>query len=203
MNGRASAPTQTAYLELREEQAAVQEGYRFLDEQRLVLAAALLRELTRCQDAQAGFARDYAAAAAALREAIARHGPEALACYPPAPPVAAELRLTPHRVLGLTLDEPDCRLGDAQAPPDTPFTSPEARRCAEVFRDLLPGLARLAAHTGNLERLEEAYARTARRARALEDVLLPELSEALTVIASALEEAEREEAVRARLRPSA
>jgi V/A-type H+-transporting ATPase subunit D len=38
----------------------------------------------------------------------------------------------------------------------------------------------------------------ARRARAMEDVLLPELAESLSAIEGALEELEREEAVRAR-----
>ena len=62
----------------------------------------------------------------------------------------------------------------------------------------MPLAARLAVLTGNLERLRVEYLRTSRRARALEDVLLPEIDERLGVIDNALEEQEREEAVRVR-----
>ena len=34
-----SLPTQSAFLELKEERVGMQEGYRFLDEKRLILAA--------------------------------------------------------------------------------------------------------------------------------------------------------------------
>jgi V/A-type H+/Na+-transporting ATPase subunit D len=63
---------------------------------------------------------------------------------------------------------------------------------------LLPIAARLAVLTGNLERLRVEYLRTSRRARALEDVLLPEMDARIDVIDNALEELEREEAVRVR-----
>ena len=57
---------------------------------------------------------------------------------------------------------------------------------------------RLADLVANLERLRAEYARTARRARAMEDVLLPEIDGTLSAIDTALEELEREEAVRVR-----
>jgi V/A-type H+-transporting ATPase subunit D len=77
--------------------------------------------------------------------------------------------------------------------------SPEAERCRAAFRNLVPRAAHLAALAGNLERLRLEYTRTARRARALEDVLLPEIDDTLKGIDTALEELEREEAVRVRL----
>ena len=41
------APTQAALLALRDERAVIDEAYEFLDEKRLLLAAELLRQLTR------------------------------------------------------------------------------------------------------------------------------------------------------------
>ena len=52
---------------------------------------------------------------------------------------------------------------------------------------------------GNLERLAVEYRRTERRARALENVLLPEVEGALSTIQGQLELADQEEAVRIRL----
>ncbi|MBF0418470.1 MAG: hypothetical protein HQL86_09515, partial [Magnetococcales bacterium] len=53
--------------------------------------------------------------------------------------------------------------------------------------------------SGNLQRLLTEYRRTERRARALEDVILPELDEAIHEMEIRLEELDQEEAIRVRL----
>jgi V/A-type H+-transporting ATPase subunit D len=102
-------------------------------------------------------------------------------------------------VLGVTVHEIECVMGDQSPPLASVEQSPEAERCRSAFRALIPRAAGLAAMAGNLERLRAEYVRTARRARALEDVLLPEIDASLAAIDSALEELEREEALRVRL----
>jgi V/A-type H+-transporting ATPase subunit D len=192
-------PTQSALLELKEERVGMQEGYRFLDEKRLVLASEILAELGRYEAEMAEFRSDYERAAAALRAAVGRHGLEELTLYPPAPPLDGRMRLDARSVLGVTVYDLSCEVDEPEPPSDTTVVaSPEAARCRDAFRALIPRAAHLAALAGNLARLRADYARTARRARALEDVLLPEIDEALGGIQSALEELEREEAVRAR-----
>jgi V/A-type H+-transporting ATPase subunit D len=54
--------------------------------------------------------------------------------------------------------------------------------------------------SGNLERLSFEYRRSVRRARALQDVLLPELDRAIHVIEGRLEELEQEDAISMRRR---
>jgi V/A-type H+-transporting ATPase subunit D len=198
MSERDTTPTQSLFLELKEERAGMREGYRFLDEKRLILAAEILKELARYESELRAFDSDYADAAAALREAAARHGVEALGIYPAAAPINGIMELTARSVLGVTVFDLACRMGEQEPPADTALASPEAVHCRELFRSLVPRAAHLAALAGNLERLREDYARTARRARALEDVLLPEIDDTLHSIEGALEELEREEAVRAR-----
>jgi V/A-type H+-transporting ATPase subunit D len=58
--------------------------------------------------------------------------------------------------------------------------------------------ATLAGIAGNLERLRHEYRRTERRARALEDVLLPEITGTIYELEARLEEVEQEEAIRVR-----
>ena len=53
----------------------------------------------------------------------------------------------------------------------------------------------VAAVEGNLERLSLEYRRSVRRARALQDVMLPELDHTIYEIDSRLEELEREDAI--------
>ncbi len=55
--------------------------------------------------------------------------------------------------------------------------------------------APLAAVAGNLERLQLEYRRAVRRARALQDVLLPELDRSIGEIETRLEELEQEDAI--------
>lgn len=193
-------PTRTTLLELREERQIMQEGYRFLDEKRLLLAAEILKQLTRYEEHMARFQVHQRQAAELLRAAVVRHGLEALSLYPSAPPAApAEPRR--YSFLGVQLlestDDTDPPLPET-TPAEDP--SPQARRCAEVFHRLLLQARDLALLSGNLHRLIDDYRRTERRARALEDVLLPETQEAIRDLEERLDDLDQEEAIRVRLK---
>lgn len=193
-------PTRTTLLELREERQIMQEGYRFLDEKRLLLAAEILKQLTRYEEHMARFQVHQRQAAELLRAAVVRHGLEALSLYPSAPPAApAEPRR--YSFLGVQLLE-SADDTDPPLPETTPAEdpSPQARRCAEVFHQLLLQARDLALLSGNLHRLIDDYRRTERRARALEDVLLPETQEAIRDLEERLDDLDQEEAIRVRLK---
>jgi V/A-type H+-transporting ATPase subunit D len=198
MPDREVTPTHSAFLELKEERMGMREGYSFLDEKRLILASEMLSELQRYQDELAGFEAFYAKASVAFRAAVGRHGLQGLTLYPPAAGQLGAITLNARSVLGVTIQEVECELQEEEPPSRAVDESPEAERCRDLFGALIPRAARLAALVGNLERLRLEYLHTARRARALEDVLLPEIDETLKVIDAALEELEREEAVRVR-----
>jgi len=191
--------THSAYLELREERLGLQEGYRFLDEKRLILASEMLRQLARYEQELARLRALSSAARERLDKAIARHGLEALSVYPVPAALCSPPRTQARSVLGVVVQEPE-PVAAEPAPSTASAVDPsaEAEACREAFAAILPHAARLAILGGNLERLRREYLRTARRARALEDVLLPELDASLLTIATALEELEREEVVRVR-----
>ena len=211
MTDREIIPTQSAYLELKAERAGMEEGYHFLDEKRLILASEILAALRDHAQAMARWHEAERAALEALRGAVGRHGLEELSLYPPlaSPGCAAERKA--RTVLGVRIErlpqalgpgsEPDGshREGSGQAQPTRALNpSSEAERCRDCFAALVPIAQQLAVVDGNLERLRDEYTRTARRARALEDVLLPEIDDSLRAIDNALEELEREESVRVR-----
>jgi V/A-type H+-transporting ATPase subunit D len=81
--------------------------------------------------------------------------------------------------------------------------SPELAACRRAFGALLDAAVPLAATEGNLERLSQEYRRSVRRARALQDVLLPESERALREVETALEELEQQDLVSMRHRPQA
>lgn len=190
-------PTRSALLELQAEQRVMHEGYSFLDEKRLLLAGEILRQLDHYQKAMAELNERLQVASLSLHTAVGRHGLQGVQCYPAAQLDAEGLETRERVLLGVTLQE---ALWEAEALPAPPAVnpSPEAEACREAFLEIIGRCAALAALASNLERLRREYRRTQRRARALENVLLPEMDRTIRDLDERLEELDREDALLAR-----
>jgi V/A-type H+/Na+-transporting ATPase subunit D len=189
-----ATPTRSAVLELKEERHAMHEGHVFLDEKCLLLAGEILRELALHEKAERALVAAHDAALIALKCAVARHGLEGLQVYPSADLADVRLQTTRRGLMGVALQHAVLE-GLSAVPASAADRSPEAERCRIAFRELLDCAVAMAAHAGNLERLSLEYRRSIRRARALQDVLLPECDRAIAGIESRLEELEQEDAV--------
>jgi V/A-type H+/Na+-transporting ATPase subunit D len=187
-------PTRSFVLEQKEERRAMQEGYVFLDEKCLLLAGEMLRLLACYAEQRREFNAAWNAALAALAAALARHGLSALEVYPASADPGARVRATPRALMGVRLQDAEY-VADAPVAVPSVERSPEAESCRRAFAALLPLAAAQAAVTGNLERLHQEYRRAVRRARALQDVLLPELDRTVAEIETRLEEQEQEDAI--------
>lgn len=192
-------PTRSAVLELKEERHAMREGHVFLDEKCLLLAGEIVAELRRYAELEAAFLPACQRAAAALGAAIGRHGLEELLVYPAPGLAQAHAELVPRSLVGVRLLQARLQL-HLPAPTQWVNASPEARGCREAFAEVIEMAAPLAALSGNLERLYLAYRRALRRARALQDVLLPELDQTVYELEAGLEDLEREDAIAMRLK---
>jgi V/A-type H+-transporting ATPase subunit D len=191
--------TRVAFLELKDERRLIQEGYELLDEKRVLLATEIMRQLRHLGALREEFLRLEPAALEALEAAVAMHGYDRLTVEPKADLGAALLGVHEQPFLGLRLVEAALEERPAAAPglTDRPST-PEARDCARAFRRLLERHVALAACSVSLRRLVREYVRTERRARALENVVLPEIDETLRFIEEQLDALDQEEAVRVR-----
>jgi len=187
-------PTRSVVLELKDERRAMHEGYVFLDEKCLLLAGEMLRELERYSELQRAFLATWENAIAALQAAVARNGLQGLQVYAPADLADASVRRVPRSLMGVALQQAELLSSPAPSPAGID-RSPEAEACRRAFRQLLAQAAPLAAIAGNLERLQQEYRRAVRRARALQDVLLPELDRTVCDIETRLEELEQEDAI--------
>ncbi len=192
--------TRGALRELDEERRAMREGYTFLDEKCLLLAAEMLRELALYRALMEDFRSAQRAAEQALRAAVSRHGLQELECLPAGRLEEGSLRRARRGVMGVVLQSAE--LSGALAADEPVHPSPEAASCRETHFECMRLAIRLAAVSGNLERLRREYRRTVRRARALHDVLLPETERTLHDLEARLEELEQEEAVWVRQRPA-
>ena len=191
---RETTPTRSVVLEMKDERRAMQEGYVFLDEKCLVLAREILHGLGRYAALQKRFDALHAAAIAALQAAVGRHGLEGLQVYPVAMLAGDCVKRTSRPLMGVRLQEAAWQSAE-NAAPSSVVRSPEAEACRRCYEALLPCAAELAAVSGNLERLRIEYRKSVRRARALQDVLLPELDQGLYEMEQRLEELEQEDAI--------
>ena len=196
----AQAPTRAAVLELRNEQAVVREAYVFLDEKRLLLASELLRQLHRYQQIDEELGDLHGRARDAMQAAGRHHGLDGIQVYPAASLGDAVLVHGSRNFMGVTLVETeleadvDSTVGIVAANP-----SSAAEQCRELYRKILQKSAMLAGVSGNLYRLLAEYRLTERRARALENITLPEIDQALRELTAHLDELELEDAIRVRL----
>lgn len=188
------SPTRSRLIALGEERRAMREGYVFLDEKCLLLAAAMTAELKRHDLLRATFAEAQREARRRLEAALLRHGPDGLAVYPAPAAEVVEPRLRPSSLLGVALCRAEAEVRTLAAPAAV-FPSPEAEACRAAFVALAAASVPLAAATGNLLRLHREYRRTLRRACAIHDVVLPEIDMGFGDIEVHLDEMEREEAL--------
>jgi V/A-type H+/Na+-transporting ATPase subunit D len=194
------SPTRSAFLELKEERQLVREGFEFLDEKRVILAQEMLKRLRAWRAARERYDALHESAAAALVRALGRHGLDGLGIYPVLRMDNAAVALREHRFLGVNLLDGAFSEGwDENARrPAAVNPSPEAERCREAFAALAPLAFELAIMRASLERLIAEYIRTERRARALENVVLPEIEGSLRFMDEQLEAMDQEEAIRVR-----
>jgi V/A-type H+-transporting ATPase subunit D len=190
--------TRVAFLELKDERRLIQEGYELLDEKRVLLATEIMRQLRRYSALQAELTRLGVQALAALESAVSMHGFDKLTVEPKLDLAPAQVVVHEQAFLGLRLIE--ASLDDRGAPPgpEARPTTPEARACAAAYRGMIARHVELAACVASLRRLIREYVRTERRARALENVVLPEIDESLHFIEEQLDAVDQEEAVRVR-----
>jgi V/A-type H+-transporting ATPase subunit D len=135
-------------------------------------------------------------ARSALLLALARHGLNGLQVVPSAT-AESGVELQPRSLLGVALIDAYWVAQELQHPPAV-NPSPEVHACRAAFANLAPLLVEIAAVSTSLARLYAEYRRTVRRVRALQDVLLPELDQAIAEIDTTLEDLEREDAVATR-----
>jgi len=197
---RQPVATRIAQLEQKDEQRLVREGYELLDEKRIRLVAEIRAQLARFRRLQSEVREAQESARGALIAALSRHGMDELSAYPAPSANESELKFGRARLFGIEILEVQWHARAARAIERPVNPSPEAQTCARDYRELLEPLMMTAACSLNLRRLTREYVRTERRARAIENVLLPEIESNLKYIDEQLEILDQEEITRVRQR---
>jgi len=188
--------TRSAVLQLREEHTVVLEAYDFLDEKRLLLAAELLRQLKRYEQLLEDYKNIQSQAKQALEATVKRHGLHGTQVYPAHYLEDSEFLTRKSRFMNVLLIDSELTLPEDISPGVVCNPSPEADNCRKLFLDLLMAAGRLAGLSGNIYRLSAEYKRTERRARALENVVIPDIEKDLREMSAQIEEIDQEDVIR-------
>jgi hypothetical protein len=134
-------PTRSAVIGLKEERRAMQEGYVFLDEKCLLLAAAMLRELKRYDHATVALRTLLARAGETLADSVNRHGLQEMQCCtaPGSCPEPADTTLAHGRGAA------DATATRKFLRSRSPYILPEVGACRDAFAALTAHLAEFAA----------------------------------------------------------
>lgn len=198
MPDRSLTATRITFLELGDERRMVREGHALLDEKRMLLAAEILAGLRRYRGLRERWLATLREARAALAAAVARHGLDGLTTHPGRLGALGRVGFEDRRLLGLHLVE--ARLAPVEAPFAFPpaETSTEIAACARLFAGLAAQAAEMAGLSASLRVMSRDYVRTERRARALENVILPEIEADIRFVDAQLESIDQEESIRVR-----
>ena len=204
MNPLDIIPTRSALLELKDERLLVDEAFEFLDEKRLLLAAEILRQLDMYELLVAEIEVLGRDASRQLAVTVQRHGLQGSSVYPALVLSNTELAVSEKNFMGVTLTTTELQYHLNEQIEQNAACNPtaEAQHCQSLFLELARQSAILAGVSGNLHRLLMEYRLTERRARALENVILPEIEQTLNIISTHIEELDLEEIVRAHLKYS-
>lgn len=195
------APTasRSALLDLKDELNLVNDGYEFLDEKRILLAAEIIRQRDAWTVRNREFLARMEAAAAALVAAAADQGLDGLEVAPPAALPDARLEISERPYVGQVMLEATFVTGESTLADEALRPTPALHTCRLAFRELIAAAAPLASSGANLSRLTHEYRRTERRVRALENIILPEIRTDIGIMEEQLDLLDQEEVVRVRM----
>jgi V/A-type H+-transporting ATPase subunit D len=194
------APTasRSALLEIKDELRLVKDGYEFLDEKRILLAAEMLRQRDEYRQRQQNFEERFRVAVDALVETTAEQGLQGIQVAPTAGLPGARIELQSRPYVGQVMLEASFFPGEPVRSHEAIRPTPQLAACRDAFSDLIDVAAALAASAANLARLAHEYRRTERRVRALENIVLPEIHRDINIMEEHLELIEQEEIIRVR-----
>jgi V/A-type H+-transporting ATPase subunit D len=189
-------PTRSSLLRMKQELQFAREGYEILDKKREVLTLELIRLAHDAEVFQEQVRSQLDAAYRTLEQARLTMGQEHMEWAALAVNKTVDVQLKYRGVMGVTLPVIEAR----GKPPEMPYslgdTTAALDEASTVFRDVLENVPRLAELVTSVWRLAGELRKTQRRVNALEHIFIPDYTETIAFIESALEEREREETFR-------
>lgn len=193
-----AAPTKGNLLAEKKKLALAKMGYELLDKKRNILIREMMQLIGRAGELHEKIGATFGAAYSALQRANVTEGIR--------PDLAAEvpaddsLRIRFRSVMGVEIPIVNCETGKPHAAPYSLSSSNSALDEAYMrFSEVKQLSALMAEVDSSVYRLAVAIKKTQKRARALQNIIIPDSERTIREISSVLEEKEREEFARMKI----
>jgi V/A-type H+-transporting ATPase subunit D len=192
-------PTRSTLIRTKQDLQFAREGYKILDQKRVVLAKELVRLANDAEALERDMGKLTAEAYRALEKARMMMGRERVEWAALAMNKTVEVQLKYRGVMGIALPliessgkplEISYSLGDTAAALD---------EASALFREVIGRIPELSRLVTSVWRLAIELRKTQRRVNALQYIFIPDYVETISFIQSSLEEREREETFRLKL----
>jgi len=180
------------------ERQAARLGRDLHDDKREAILRTLLERAPRHAAARATAAAASERARRSLTGAAIENGRRAVDAAALAQPVAAAVSWLPGSVVGVPTPRLELRIPPFRPRYGAGALTAKLDRAGEDFSALVIALVTFAEEEEAVRNLQSGLARTLRRLRALEEIVIPRLEREMREVAAALEEDEREDTVRNR-----
>ena len=187
-------------FELRREVVAARRSAELLERKREVLLHEVARHTAAGAALRSGVLPRYSAAHEALRVACVEAGRDPIASAAVAQIPRCSVRARAEGVMGVSLLKLTIEVEPFRAFYSTGGTTASVDDAAIAFRELAADIIRLAEEELAVTRLEIAARKTGRLLNALDKIIIPRIEHEIRTIVDGLEEEERDEAARGRIR---
>ncbi len=189
---RATAPTKTNLLKLREELKFARLGHELLDQKRNILVVELLTLVDQASDYEKKVEEALATAYASLQEAALTMGKLRVSSTGAAVNMRPTVTLKQRKVMGVVLPVVETAF-EERSPHYSPLgTSVWMDKSVRDFQEALKLMGRFAELKASIMRLAAEVRKTIRKVNALEKIAIPDLEESVHYIQNRLEENERD-----------
>ena len=183
-------------LTLHQDRRAARLGRDLLDNKREAILRELLKRVRRRDELRVAVRRMLREAAGSLREARIELGAGRMDSALLAQPITASVDVREGSLVGVRMPRLHPRLESFSPHYGPAATAASLDVAGARYAALLPELIRLAEEEEAARNLQAGLVKTVRRLKALEQVVIPRLEREVHHVAAALEEEERDDAVR-------
>jgi H(+)-transporting ATP synthase subunit D len=198
-----TSTSRSRLYELRRDRVSARRGAELLETKREVLLRETNRRAARAAALRDDLVRRYRDAHELLRVAEVELGSNPLAAAALAQPLSVAVSTRPAAVMGVTIVNVVATAAKFRAFYGPAGTAECVDAAASAFTVLLPALLELAAEETAVARLRVALRKTTKIVNALQKIVLPRLEAQIRLTVDSIDEEERDEAVRRKVRMAA
>ena len=195
-----SFPTKGNLIKAKNSLALAKQGYELMDKKRNILIRELMELIEKAESIQSEIMNVYSVAYRSLQQANIEHGIRNVEAFSEAVPIEENIQIKTRSIMGVEIPHTDYKAGQMELTYSLYGSTEALDRARSAFIKVKELSIELAAIENSAYRLAVNVKKTQKRANALQNITIPRYRELTKTITNALEEKEREEFTRLKVK---